>query len=134
MSGVMEKLFLRFYAANLERIRRNDARTACSDAISQMAALGGIAATSVYSAMGALVSPGFRAALSTGTPVFIATCAIVGGIGGYWVGRGYRSYRERPEAADPYRSRNAVRIINVLYVVVPIAWAWSLGLTLRFLS
>jgi hypothetical protein len=53
---------------------------------------------------------------------------------GLWGWFKFRGYKDNPEAAAPYRPRASVRVVNILYYAVPIAWAWILGLSLRFLG
>lgn len=129
---VVEKLFLRLYAANLSRSRRNDPPTACADAVLQLAAVGGIVSTTVYIAVGAVASsPLLRHMYAVDWTFLIIAAGAGGAVGllGWWR---FRGYKDDPGAASPYRSRASVRIINILYVAVPIAWAWALGLALRF--
>jgi hypothetical protein len=65
---------------------------------------------------------------------FLATAAGAGGAVGLWGWWKFRDFKDNPAAAAPYSSRGSVRTIKVLYLAVPIAWAWILGLTLRFIA
>jgi hypothetical protein len=129
---VAKSLFLRLYAANLCRSSRNDPPTACGDAILQLAALGGIVSTTVYIAIGVLVASPLLRHMYAVDWTFLVIAAGAGSIVGFWGWWMFRGYKDDPAAAAPYRSRGAVRIINILYIAVPIAWAWLLGLALRF--
>jgi uncharacterized membrane protein YeaQ/YmgE (transglycosylase-associated protein family) len=131
---VIDTLFLRFYAANLSRSRRNDPPTACADAILQMGAVGGCVSTTVYMAVGALLAPPLLAHLHAEDWIYLVIAAGAGGAVGLWAWWRFRGYRNDPAAAAPYGSRASVRMINILYIVVPIAWAWALGLASRFLG
>jgi hypothetical protein len=122
------------YGANLSRGRRSDPIRACGDAIVQMAALGGALVTSLYVFIGLLVSKTLLLHMYAVDPFFLI---VVGGLGasfGLWIRYKFRKYRDRPEAADSYRSKSAVRAINVLYIAVPIAWAWLIGFALQILD
>lgn len=134
LERVAEGLFLRLYAANLSRNRRNDPSTACSDAIRQLAALGGIVSTTVYVAIGIAIARPLLRHMYAVDWAFLATAAGAGGVVGLWGSWKFRSFKDNPAAAAPYRSRASVRTINVLYIAVPVAWAWILGLTLRFIA
>ena len=131
---VVEKLFLRLYAANLSRTRRSDPPTACADSILQLAAVGGILSTTVYIAVGTLISSPLLRHMYAVDWTFLIIAAAAGGAVGLWGWWKFRGYKDDPGAAAPYRSRASVRIINILYVAVPIAWAWALGFALRFLG
>lgn len=129
-----ERLFLRLYAANLSRGSRNDPPRACGDAILQLAAVGGIVSTTVYIAVGiALAAPLLRHMYAVDW-TFLVIAAVAGGVVGLWGWWKFRRYKDDPSAAAPYRSQKSVRMINILYYAVPIAWAWILGLALRFLG
>ncbi len=134
MVRVAESLFLRFYAANLTRNSRNDPSTACSDAILQLAAVGGIVSTTVYIAIGVVLGASLLRHMYAVALTFLATAAGAGGAAGLWGWWKFRGYKDNPSAAAPYRSRRSVRTINILYIAVPIAWAWLLGFALRFLG
>jgi hypothetical protein len=129
-----ENLFLRFYAANLSRAKRSDPRTACSDAILQLAAVGGIVSTTVYIAIGVVLASPLLRHMYAVDGTFLAIAGGAGGVAGLLLSWRFRGYKDNPGAAAPYRSRASVRTISVLYVAVPIAWAWLLGLALRFLG
>lgn len=134
LGRVTEGLFLRLYAANLSRNHRNDPSTACSDAIRQLAALGGIVSTTVYLAIGIVIAPPLLRHMYVLDWTFLATAAGAGGVVGLWGWWMFRGFKENPAAAAPYGSRASVRTINVLYIAVPVAWAWILGLALRFIA
>lgn len=134
LGRVAEGLFLRLYAANLSRNRRNNPSTSCSDAIRQLAALGGIVSTTVYVAIGIAIAPPLLRHMYLVDWAFLATAAGAGGAVGLWGWWRFRDFKNNPAAAAPYSSRASVRTINVLYLAVPIAWAWILGLTLRFIT
>jgi hypothetical protein len=126
--------FLRFYAANLSRTSRNDPQRACGDAILQMAAVGGLVSTTVYILAGLLISRALLRHMYAVDPVFLIVSGGLGALVGLWASRSFRAYKESPEAATPYSSRSAIRLLNVLYVALPIAWAWLIGLALRVLD
>ena len=134
LGRVAEDLFLRLYAANLSRNRRNDPSTACSDAVRQFAALGGMVSTTVYIAIGIALAPELLRHMYAVDWTFLATAAGAGGAAGLWGWWKFRGFKDNPTAAAPYRSRASVRAINVLYIAVPITWAWILGLTLHFIG
>ena len=131
---MVRNLFLRFYAANLSRTRRNDPQRACRDAMLQIAAIGGIVSTTVYVVVGVLVSRALLRHIYAADSVYLLVSGGLGGLFGFWISRHFRAYEERPEAAAPYSSRLAIRIVNVLYIAVPIAWVWLIGLGLRLLD
>lgn len=130
--GLAGRLFLRLYAANLSRNRRNDPATACADAILQLGALGGIVSTTVYIAIGVVFASPLLRHMYAVDWTFLVIAAGAGGVVGLWGWWKFRGYKDNPGAAAPYRSRGSVRAMNILYIAVPIAWAWLLGLALRF--
>jgi hypothetical protein len=132
--ALVKNLFLRFYAANLSRTRRNDPQRACGDAILQMAAVGGVGSTSIYIIAGLVISKALLRHMYAVDPVYLIVSGGFGALMGLFASRSFRRYKEMPEAAGPYRSRSAVRVLNVLYVAIPIAWAWLIGLALHFLD
>jgi hypothetical protein len=131
---IVKSIFLRFYAANLSRTRRNDPQRACADAIRQIAALGGIVSTTVYIVVGVLVSRALLRHMYAADSVYLLVSGGLGGLFGFWISRPFRAYMETPEAAAPYSSRSAIRVVNILYIAVPIAWVWLIGLGLRLLD
>jgi len=131
---LVESLFLRFYAANLSRTRRNDPQRACSDAMLQIAAIGGIVSTTVYVVVGVLVSRALLRHMYAADSEYLLVSGALGGLFGFWISRPFRAYKERPEAAAPYSSQSAIRVVNILYIAVPIAWVWLIGLALRLLD
>jgi hypothetical protein len=131
---IIEGLFLRFYAANLSRNSRNDASTACADAILQLAAMGGIASTTAYVVVGLLFAAPLLRHMYAVDWTFFVIAAGAGGAFGLWGWLKFRRYKENPGAAAPYRSRTSIRTITVLYFTVPVVWAWLIGFALRFLG
>ena len=129
-----ETLFLRFYAANLSRKRRNDPPSACLDAVLQLSAVGGLVSTTLYIVAGLLLSRSLLDHMYAVDRVYLAVSGVCGGMVGFLLSHPFRAYKQKPEAARPYSSTTAIRVLNVLYVAIPIAWAWAIGLALRILD
>lgn len=106
-----EKLFLRLYAANLSRNRRNDPPTACADAILQLGAVGGIVSTTVYIAIGVVFASPLLRHMYAVDWTFLVIAARAGGVVGLWAWWKFRGYKNDPGAAARYRSRASVRTI-----------------------
>ncbi len=126
--------FYALYAANLSRKRRNEPTKACQDAIMQMAALGGAVTATAYVIAGLTMSRKLLRHLYLVDATFLVTVGGISALLGILAKRAFDAYRETPEAADPYRSKNTIRFTNVLYVLIPIAWSWMVGLALRVLG
>jgi len=79
-----------------------------------MSALGGVFSLIVYVAAGLLFWRPLLAHMYAVDYVFILVIVITSGGLGLWAHRAFRQYELEPEAADAYRSKSAVRIVNVL--------------------
>jgi len=66
--------------------------------------------------------------------IFILVIALTAGSLGLWARSAFRKYELEPAAADSYRSKAAVMTVNIMYVAVPIAMVWLIGLALRILD
>ncbi len=130
MDGWVQNVVLRFNAANLSRGRRNDPVTACNDAIAQFAALSVTVVITLYVVVSLLVSKSWLDRLFAMDGRAIAPI-IVASIGlSFWARRAFLPYKNSPQDAEPYKSPSAVKITNVLYVVIPLAWLIMIGLAL----
>jgi len=130
----IEVLFLRFYAANLSRSRRSEPIYACRDAITQLSALTGTTIVIVFSVVSLFVSRNWLHHLYTKDWQFWVILLTPGVGFGVWANRTFSRFSATPKAADRYRSRGAVSLINTFYLIVPLVLAVLLGLLLRRLD
>jgi flagellar motor component MotA len=96
-----------------------------------MAAVGGVVSTTMYIIVGLTISKALLRHMYAVNPLFLVVTGGSGALVGLCATRSFRRYNEMPEAAGPYRSRSAVRLLNILYVAISVAWAWLMGGELR---
>ena len=126
--NVVTNVFLRLYAANLERNRRNDPTSACQDAVRQLAALGGCLVACAFAICALVVSHPFFQHFYTMDMIGLSILVIGSLAVSLWIWVSYRGYAAYPERAEPFRTQRSVRVINILYVAAPLTALWALGL------
>jgi hypothetical protein len=99
-----------------------------------MGAVGGCVSTVVYIAIGVVFASPLLRHMYAEDWTYLIVAGGAGGAVGLWAWWRFRGYKDKPAAAAAYGSVVSVRIINVLYIVVPIALAWAVGLALRFVG
>jgi hypothetical protein len=112
----MRQLFLRFYAANLERKSRNDAPTACQDAMAQIVFVLVVPLSALlFLAFSLVIRTNIASRRDNAVWVIIAAAIVV-----TLVSRPFKSYAASPIAAAMYRSKRARVLTGLYFFGVPI--------------
>ena len=113
-------LFLRLFAMNLGRSYRNAPAKAFDDAVAQLSAISAIPVAWMIAEIWPLI-PWLHRDPSYRTLFFIIAIVIFVFPASSWLERRFTTYKQRPEAADPYRTeRERIKTTIGYLVSVPI--------------
>lgn len=118
----------------MTRARRGEPAYACRDAITQLGAIAGVASLIAIGTLALLISPDWLRHLYTKDVQFIVVLLLPGLAFVFWSNRAFSKYSQTPEAADLYKSPSAVRVTNLLYILVPVVSILLFAFALRALS
>jgi len=94
----------------------------------------GLLSVTAYIIVGALFAKTLLAHLYALDGIFIGTVGVSSAALALWAWLSFRRFQYEPEASRIYGGKVSVRVVNVLYVVVPLVWLLVLGLMLQWLD